>query len=80
MKFCDHNATPKFARHKMLPLILAVIAIALLSPLRSEAYAGPGAGFAVLSSFWTLFRRVSVLRLCLPYLAIPASVPFNAAP
>ena len=24
-------------------------------PLRSEAYAGPGAGFAVLSSFWTIF-------------------------
>ena len=23
--------------------------------LRSEAYAGPGAGFAVLSSFWTIF-------------------------
>ena len=26
----------------------------LLFPVRSEAYAGPGAGFAVLSSFWTL--------------------------
>ena len=39
----------------MLPLILALVAITLLSPLRSQAYAGPGAGFAVLSSFWTLF-------------------------
>ena len=33
----------------------AVLAIILLHPLSSHAYAGPGAGFAVLSSFWTLF-------------------------
>ena len=32
-----------------------VIALVLLSATRSEAYAGPGAGFAVLSSFWTIF-------------------------
>ena len=31
------------------------LAIVLLFPQRSQAYAGPGAGFAVLSSFWTLF-------------------------
>src|SRR6266478_4170597 len=35
-----------------LPLIAGLV---LLFPLRSEAYAGPGAGFAVLSSFWTIF-------------------------
>jgi predicted AlkP superfamily phosphohydrolase/phosphomutase len=34
---------------------LAVLGIVLLYPLPSHAYAGPGAGFAVLSSFWTLF-------------------------
>jgi len=34
---------------------LALLGIILLCPLRSQAYAGPGAGFAVLSSFWTLF-------------------------
>ena len=34
---------------------LLIIGFVLLFPLRSEAYAGPGAGFAVLSSFWTLF-------------------------
>jgi hypothetical protein len=34
---------------------LGVLGIVLLHPLRSHAYAGPGAGFAVLSSFWTLF-------------------------
>ena len=34
---------------------LVVLGIVLLHPLRSHAYAGPGAGFAVLSSFWTLF-------------------------
>ena len=33
----------------------AVLAALLLSCLSCEAYAGPGAGFAVLSSFWTLF-------------------------
>jgi predicted AlkP superfamily phosphohydrolase/phosphomutase len=35
--------------------LLLVIGLVLLLPLRSEAYAGPGAGFAVLSSFWTIF-------------------------
>ncbi|MGA7381903.1 MAG: hypothetical protein WBX03_13725, partial [Terriglobales bacterium] len=36
-------------------LLLIVLGLVLLFPLRSEAYAGPGAGFAFLSSFWTLF-------------------------
>jgi predicted AlkP superfamily phosphohydrolase/phosphomutase len=35
--------------------LLLVLGLVLLFPSRSEAYAGPGAGFAVLSSFWTLF-------------------------
>ena len=39
----------------MLPVLLLILALVLLFPLRSEAYAGPGAGFAVLSSFWTIF-------------------------
>ena len=34
---------------------LAFLAFLLLCPVRSHAYAGPGAGFAVLSSFWALF-------------------------
>jgi predicted AlkP superfamily phosphohydrolase/phosphomutase len=34
---------------------LMVIAALLFLPLTAHAYAGPGAGFAVLSSFWTLF-------------------------
>ena len=34
---------------------LAVLGIVLLCPSHSHAYAGPGAGFAVISSFWTLF-------------------------
>src|SRR5215471_13321449 len=34
---------------------LALLTVVLLCPVRSHAYAGPGAGFAVLSSFWTLF-------------------------
>jgi predicted AlkP superfamily phosphohydrolase/phosphomutase len=36
-------------------LALIVVAILLASPQAAHAYAGPGAGFAVLSSFWTLF-------------------------
>jgi predicted AlkP superfamily phosphohydrolase/phosphomutase len=49
---------PSSARRRRLlnlPALLAVFALGVLFPLRSEAYAGPGAGFAVLSSFWTLF-------------------------
>jgi len=45
-------------RQKRLGQLLAavlIIGLVLLFPLRSEAYAGPGAGFAVLSSFWTIF-------------------------
>jgi len=34
---------------------LALLAVVLLCPVASHAYAGPGAGFAVLSSFWALF-------------------------
>src|SRR6184192_3578244 len=34
--------------------LLLIVALLLL-PVSAHAYAGPGAGFAVLSSFWTLF-------------------------
>src|ERR1700720_4157015 len=40
---------------KRLVVSLTFLGLILLCPLRSHAYAGPGAGFAVLSSFWTLF-------------------------
>jgi predicted AlkP superfamily phosphohydrolase/phosphomutase len=40
---------------RALPAAIAIIGVVLLLPSRGEAYAGPGAGFAVLSSFWTLF-------------------------
>jgi predicted AlkP superfamily phosphohydrolase/phosphomutase len=49
MKNAASSARNRFA------VCLVILALVLLSPLRSEAYAGPGAGFAVLSSFWTLF-------------------------
>lgn len=32
-----------------------LLLLILITPMRAQAYAGPGAGFAVLSSFWTLF-------------------------
>ena len=43
----------RLARHSWA--LYAALGILLLHPLSSHAYAGPGAGFAVLSSFWTLF-------------------------
>jgi predicted AlkP superfamily phosphohydrolase/phosphomutase len=42
-------------KRKRLLICLAVFGIVLFCPLSSYAYAGPGAGFAVLSSFWTIF-------------------------
>src|SRR5260370_31434701 len=50
----SHWSTSRAERRRLLAY-LAVLGIFLLCPLRSHAYAGPGAGFAVLSSFWTLF-------------------------
>ena len=35
--------------------LLLLLLVVVLCPLPGHAYAGPGAGFAVLSSFWTLF-------------------------
>src|SRR5579863_4741539 len=47
---------PQFAGKRKLSLLLvAALLLLILHPMRSEAYAGPGAGFAFLSSFWTLF-------------------------
>ena len=43
------------ARPGLFTALLLILALVLLFPQRSEAYAGPGAGFAVLSSFWTIF-------------------------
>ena len=34
---------------------IVALAVLFLCPMAAHAYAGPGAGFAVLSSFWTLF-------------------------
>src|SRR3954469_15521300 len=47
----DISATDR----RRLFVCLGFLALFLLYPVRSHAYAGPGAGFAVLSSFWTLF-------------------------
>src|ERR1700693_3032180 len=52
MKWKQTTSPP--GRERLLAC-LAVLGIVLLFPLHSHAYAGPGAGFAVLSSFWTLF-------------------------
>jgi predicted AlkP superfamily phosphohydrolase/phosphomutase len=54
MKCCG----PSLVRRKLfrlVPAFLIIGGITVLLPLHSDAYAGPGAGFAVLSSFWTLF-------------------------
>ena len=49
------NVLSRRQKSGLLPIALLIVALVLLLPLRSEAYAGPGAGFAVLSSFWTIF-------------------------
>jgi hypothetical protein len=59
-----------------LPLVLAVLSLVLLFPLRSEAYAGPGAGFAVISSFWTLF--VAFLYSVYAFLTWPFRLLFRS--
>ena len=48
------DATYSAERRRLL-LCVAALGIVLLCPRHCYAYAGPGAGFAVLSSFWTLF-------------------------
>src|SRR5438552_18807505 len=40
---------------RLMAALIAVLVLIVLCPTPSHAYAGPGAGFAVLSSFWTLF-------------------------
>src|SRR5436305_5518027 len=52
MKWFREISGTERRRHFFLVAILGLI---LLCPVSSHAYAGPGAGFAVLSSFWTLF-------------------------
>jgi len=47
------RSTRSISDRRLLALVVAVAV--LLFPVPSHAYAGPGAGFAVLSSFWTLF-------------------------
>src|SRR5579872_7564899 len=48
------DATSSLKRRRLL-VCLAALGVILLCPRHCYAYAGPGAGFAVLSSFWTLF-------------------------
>ena len=45
----------RHSRLRLFTMMCLVAGVVLFFPLRSEAYAGPGAGFAVLSSFWTIF-------------------------
>ena len=46
---------PGIADKSVRATLVLVFLLIALHPLPSHAYAGPGAGFAVLSSFWTLF-------------------------
>jgi predicted AlkP superfamily phosphohydrolase/phosphomutase len=54
MKSETRFALRRGPRCSLLAVWLAIALLILLYPARAEAYAGPGAGFAVLSSFWTL--------------------------
>ncbi len=48
-------ARERRSRTDLFVALLFILGMVVLFPQRGEAYAGPGAGFAVLSSFWTLF-------------------------
>ena len=50
-----NHSRAHFARSPRFLACTVLFVAIVLCPLRSHAYAGPGAGFAVLSSFWTLF-------------------------
>ena len=52
MKSLDKSS---WIERRRLSIFMALLGLILLCPLPGHAYAGPGAGFAVLSSFWTLF-------------------------
>lgn len=41
--------------YRIVVQLACVIVLLLLCPLPADAYAGPGAGFAILSSFWAVF-------------------------
>lgn len=45
----------RIPKRRLAAALLLTLVFVLLCPARGEAYAGPGAGFAVLSSFWTIF-------------------------
>jgi predicted AlkP superfamily phosphohydrolase/phosphomutase len=55
MRLASNCSLFQEVRWKRAQLFLSLLGLMLLCPTHSEAYAGPGAGFAVLSSFWTLF-------------------------
>src|SRR5947208_14965410 len=55
MKGSSTRSARNLRQRGLLSVCLVVIGLVLLFPLHSEAYVGPGAGFAVLSSFWTIF-------------------------
>ncbi len=46
---------PRHSRLRLFTMMCLVAGMVVFFPARGEAYAGPGAGFAVLSSFWTIF-------------------------
>src|SRR6516165_3239618 len=50
-----HPHAGRLAPLSMTSVWVLVFALLLFHPQPGHAYAGPGAGFAVLSSFWTLF-------------------------
>ncbi len=70
MRVLSNNEAVTSERRQRAFVLLAIAGLVLLWPLRSEAYAGPGAGFAVLSSFWTLF--VAFLYSAYAFITWPA--------
>ena len=63
------------AERARLVLWVSVLCVICCSVRQSHAYAGPGAGFAVLSSFWTLF--VAFLYSIYAFIVLAVSALFR---
>lgn len=76
MSQAKRNRTNKSVRPARTVFVLALaLALGLLSPMSAQAYVGPGAGFAVLSSFLALF--VALVHAVFAFLTWPVRQAFR---
>ena len=64
-----HSGMARFVPHPRAAL--AVAAVTLVAPAAADAYIGPGAGFAVMSSFLVMLVTMVVVAGVDPGVAVP---------